>query len=159
MSTEPQDGPAGAMLARLEADAELVDVGRFTVDGNAARGKLARHQLADPNHFVLLLVEAAHLFPGCGGLDFELSDRQRRTTVRFHAVELPSTELRGCFDALFAAEADLEGEAAARLRGRRFLALALNAAMKLGVVILGSGTTWLRVDEHGMTPCRAPRGG
>ena len=155
---EGKDDPAGAMLARLEADAELVDVGRFTVDGTAARGKLARYLLANTNHFVLLLVEAGHLFPDCSGLDFELSDWRRRTTVRFHDVELPSTELHACFDALFAAEADLEGEAAARLRGRRFLALALNAAMTLGVVVLGSGTTWLRVDERGMTPCRAPRG-
>jgi hypothetical protein len=110
------------LIARLEADAEFVDAGAFTLEIGKAREKLAEYQLADPQRFVLMLVEAAHLLPGCTGISFEISDEITRAD--FEGVGLGADELRAMFDSLFVDVTDLDPHAAQRVRGHQRLALA-----------------------------------
>lgn len=50
------------LIAKLEAEAKLVDRGEFTMDDVAARTKLAQYRLAEPSDWICLVVEAANLF-------------------------------------------------------------------------------------------------
>lgn len=127
-STPPGD-VANALLVELEAGAHFVDAGNFTLDPRKAREKLAAHQLAEPDRFVLLLVEAAHLLRGCTGVAFTIGSRS--TKAVFEGVELRGDELHGCFDALFIDVGGLDPERARQIRGRQRLALALNTAIGL----------------------------
>jgi hypothetical protein len=120
---------ANALVAQLESEAAFVDAGSFTLDPRKAREKLAAHQLAEPERYVLLLVEAAHLLPNCMDVAFTIS--RGFTRVVFGGVELRGDELQSCFDALFIDVAGLEPERARRIRGRQRLALALNSALGL----------------------------
>jgi hypothetical protein len=129
--TEPDSTPASdvaiALVAQLESEADFVDAGSFTLDARKAREKLAAYQLAEPERFVLLLVEAAHLLPSCTGIAFTFDGDS--TKAVFHGVELAS--LDNCFDAMFIDVASLDPEHAREVRGRQRLALALNTALGL----------------------------
>jgi hypothetical protein len=125
----PRGDVANALVAQLESEAHLVDIGHFTLDPRKAREKLAAHQLAEPERYVLFLVEAAHLLPGCTSVAFTIE--RGATRVRFEGVELHIDELQGSFDALFVDVAGLDAESARRIRGRQRLALAINTALGL----------------------------
>jgi hypothetical protein len=131
--TEADSTPASdvaiALVAQLEAEANFVEAGRFTLDASKAREKLAAYQLAEPERFVLLLVEAAHLLPNCTGIAFTIDSNT--TKVIFQGVELRRDELHGCFDAMFIDITGLDPEKAREIRGRQRLALALNTALGL----------------------------
>ena len=51
------DDIAARLIAELAGEAEFIDGGGFTIDPEAARRKLADRQLADPDAWVLLVVE------------------------------------------------------------------------------------------------------
>jgi hypothetical protein len=125
----PASDVANVLVAQLEAEADFVEAGSFTLDASKAREKLAGYQLAEPERFVLLLVEAAHLLPNCTGVAFTIDNSS--TKVVFHGAELPDDELHGCFDAMFIDVAGLDPEQARTIRGRQCLALALNTALGL----------------------------
>jgi hypothetical protein len=128
--TEPDnDDAALALVSQLEAEARFVDAGKFTLDSHKAREKLAAYQLAEPERYVLFLVEAAHLLQSCTNVAFTIEDQLTR--VVFEGVELKRAELQGCFDALFVDVTELDPESARRLHGRQRLALAINAALGL----------------------------
>lgn len=120
---------AGALVARLEAGAQLVDRGRFTLDYNKARDKLAERRLAELDRFVLLLVELAHLLPGCTGVRFEISAYW--TQAQLGGVALTKAELHTIFDALFVDLSGLEPAEARRQQARQRLASAVDAALSL----------------------------
>jgi hypothetical protein len=123
---------ANVLISELEAEAHYVDAGSFTLDPRKAREKLAAYQLAEPDRFVLLMVEAAHLLHRCKGVAFTIDTRC--TKAVFEGVELCTSDLHGCFDALFIDVASLDPERARQMRGRQRLALALNTALGLGNV-------------------------
>ncbi|MFO7562086.1 MAG: hypothetical protein R6X02_05555 [Enhygromyxa sp.] len=148
-----------AIIAQLEAGHELVALGSFTLDVAAARDKLEDYRVADPHTFVLLLVEAAHLFPGCRGIEFEIGPT--RTTVSLREVVLDERELQTVLDAADASVAGLEPQAAARMRARQVLGLALITARQLPDVTieLGSSGADSQVVLTGKGPPQfAPRG-
>jgi hypothetical protein len=110
-------------LARgLAAGAEVLDESGFSIDHEQARAKLRQFQLPDPRRYVLLLVQAAvHL--GASRIDFEIDADDVR--VRFDGDPLLASDLERLYRCLFVHETD------ARSRGRRELAVAVNAAMAL----------------------------
>jgi hypothetical protein len=160
---EPDSTPAGdvaiALVAQLEAEADFVDAGSFTLDPRKAREKLAAYQLAEPERFVLLLVEAAHLLPNCTGVAFTIDSNT--TKVIFHGVELHRDELHGCFDAMFIDVTGLDPEQAREVRGRQRLALALNTALgvsdghvELTSMSAGQGSVHAVFDREGRVQTR-----
>jgi hypothetical protein len=144
---------AVGLAAQLEAEGRFVEAGAFTLDARKAREKLAAHQLAEPERYVLFLVEAAHLLPGCTGVAFTLDSGATR--VRFDGVELRGNELQGCFDALFIDVAGLDPDVARRMRGRQCLALAINTALglpdarvEMHSTIAGEGSVGVGLDAE-----------
>jgi hypothetical protein len=132
MTETDSPAPSGVtvdLVAQLEAEGQFVDEGSFTLDPRKAREKLAAHQLAEPERYLLFLDEAAHLLSGCTAVAFTI----RRGTMRavFEGVVLRGIELHGCFNALFVDATSLEPEAARRVLGCQRLALALNTALRL----------------------------
>ena len=120
---------ADALLAELEAGGELVGgEGRFTIDAGQARTKLRDYQLAEPEAYALLLVEAAVL-GGAAPIEIESSASGLRLWLG------PVAASRGELEQLFAAAfVDLEGVDEAEVRRRRVLqklAFACNAALRL----------------------------
>lgn len=130
MSEDRDQAPSQALIAQLERS-ELVAVGHFTLDAAAARDKLAAYRLSDPQAFVLWIVEAAHLFWGCTGVEFHHRDRARESEIRLRGVGLSSAELRGVLDAAGARFEGLEREQAARVRARQLLALVVGTFSSL----------------------------
>lgn len=113
---------AKRLTADLEAGGQLVAHGGFTLALEQARDKLAARRLADPQAFVLFLVEAAHLLPGCRGVTFEIG--ARGSTVVLDGVALTRARARSPLDALFDG-ADVDEP------GVRPLAVAINAMLGL----------------------------
>jgi hypothetical protein len=128
-NSTPASDAASALVTRLEAEAQFVDEGSFTLDPQKAREKLAAYQLAEPERYVLFLVEAAHLLPNCTNVAFTIDSVS--TQVVFDGVELRGDELEGCFDALFVDVDGHDPESARRIRARQRLALAINTALGL----------------------------
>jgi len=120
---------ASDLIASLEAGAEFVDRGRFTFALAQAHEKLAKFRLAEPQTFVLLLVEVAHLLPGCTGISFTF--KRSGTQVVLAGADLRGDELRSLFDALFLDLDELDSEAGRRGYARRQLASALITALEL----------------------------
>ena len=129
MDSDTSSPPTAGIVAALVDGVELVDDGVFTLDFAAARTKLADYRLDEPNRFVLLLVEAAHLFPECTSITFFIDNRETR--ARLHGVSLSDAELIGFLDAAFFEPEALLDDAARREAGRRMLAVALNGATVL----------------------------
>jgi len=137
------DDVASGLVAALEQGVELVDRGGFKLDLRQARAKLGAYQLDDPNRFVLLLVEAAHLLAGCRAIEFEFG---RRTWVRMLGVALDAEHIHQWFDPLLVGLAGRDADEVRHLRGRQRLAVALNAALELARVTVISTRT--AADEH-----------
>jgi hypothetical protein len=130
--TDERDSPSDVALAlvrELESEAELVDGGAFTFDLASARTKLAEFRLADPHAFVLLLVEAAHLLPGCSEIAFSIAADETR--VALVGTTLAAHELQSLFDTVFVDLGTIEPESRRRELGRQRLALAIDAALSL----------------------------
>jgi hypothetical protein len=145
----------GNLIAVLEADAELVDQGGFTFALAQAHEKLAKYRLAEPQAFVLLLVEVAHLLSSCTGISFEID--KGATRVILDGADLRGDEVRAVFDALFLDSQGLDPEAARRGHARRQLASALNTVLgspqrgrvELRSVLAGEYELRLRFDVIG----------
>jgi hypothetical protein len=127
-STPPSD-VASNLVNQLEAEAAFVDAGSFTLDSRKAREKLAAYRFAEPERFVLFLVEAAHLLPNCMGIVFTIDRWSTKVVLR--GVELRRHELQGCLGSLFLDVAGLDPERARTIRGHQRLGLAVNAALGL----------------------------
>ena len=115
--------PAPSAIALLEAEGELVvEQGQFTLDGTAARAKLADFRLADGHGWVLLVVEAANLLDATR-VQFDISNAVTRAAII--GAELERDELERIFDTVFADRGD------PRIQARRCLAIACDAAASL----------------------------
>lgn len=125
--------PIAEALARLVHDAELVGEGGFSVDGEAARRKLAERQQADPDAWLLLVLEAAEVI---GSLRVEIIDLFVGVRVRLigpGATELaPPASLEGLFDWMFDEVETLAPVERRRGRARQLFAYAINAASSSG---------------------------
>ena len=125
--------PIAEALARLVSEAELVDEGGFRVDGEAARRKLAERQLADPDAWLLLVLEAAEVI---GSLRVEIIDLFVGVRVRLigsGANELaPPASLERLFDWMFDEVESLPPVERRRGRARQLFAYAINAASTSG---------------------------
>ncbi|MFO7565341.1 MAG: hypothetical protein R6X02_22045 [Enhygromyxa sp.] len=123
---------AGSLIDALAGQGEHVDDGGFTLDPAAAYRKLRAHQLADPQEYLLLLVEAAWLAamgPKRGQIEITTG---RTITVVFSGVALAPGSLRELFAAVLGISSTLEDEALRRGRILRLLGLAANNALALG---------------------------
>jgi hypothetical protein len=89
--TDP-DSPGSQLIAALEAGGRFVDDGEFSVDIAAAAAKLGAFALANPDAWVLLLVEVASLLEATR-VDFELEPN--RTVVILAGVALTGAEIDG----------------------------------------------------------------
>lgn len=111
-----------AYVEALTRAGRRVVAGRFTLDEAKARAKLSSYQLVTPHHYVLELVQAAHLLGAtyitarAGGGWFEL---------RFDGAALTQQELGQLWGAAFAAYHD------DRERACRHLAIGVQAALGL----------------------------
>jgi hypothetical protein len=123
-----RDDVAAALIAELESDGEFIAHGRFTLDFAKARSKLASFSLEQPSKFLLLFVEAAHLFSDCTAVRFE--HERRATRVSFDGVALTPEQLRAPFDAVLADTDGLEPEQARRQQAIARIALAIETALR-----------------------------
>ena len=111
-------------LTRDEEETSLLDLvrtGRFTLD-SAAVLELRKHQLADPDHYVLPIVSAAILG---GAKSIDVGKRFRTCHLSFDGLPFTVEQLDGLLGSLFARSDD-------RARKRmRELAIGINAALGL----------------------------
>ena len=119
------------LLAELRAGGRVDSRGAFTLDREKARDKMQRFQLADPRHYLLLLVQAAVLKGARRiGLAIDADDVRLDHDGDPWSVE----DLEQLYNAMFARTADPAA------RARRELALGLNAAMAIA-------PRWLRLES------------
>lgn len=107
---------------------------------------LEPYRVAEPMRFVLLLVELAHLWPGCERIEFELERHHARVMV--HGVGLTVGRVRRCLDALLGEEG---AQAEVQLRAcRRLGAALLGAVESLGqrVSVITHAAESARLDLH-----------
>ncbi|PRQ01034.1 hypothetical protein ENSA5_27160 [Enhygromyxa salina] len=116
------------LLARLEAAGAVEARGGFSIDPEKAREKLRQYQLADPNRYVLLLVEAA-FSNGATSLEFEVDSDDLH--LRFDGSTFAYEQLENIYGALFTEVDELRPEDLARMRGLAQLAFAVNSAMAI----------------------------
>ena len=124
------DDIAARLIAELAGEAEFIDGGGFTIDPEAARRKLADRQLADPDAWVLLVVEAAEL----AGVDtVELRERAAGLSVWLHGDAArslaPADKLEELFSWVFTELDALTPDERRVARARQLLALGVNAAL------------------------------
>ena len=110
------------LVADLHADAPLDARGEFSLDAEKAREKLRKFQLAVPEHYVLLLVEAAAL-RGASLVDLMVDSDD--VYLRFDGDPFTAAELDDLYAAIFAESAS------PTIRARQRLAIAINAAMSM----------------------------
>lgn len=122
------DDVASRLIASLEAEAEIIDRGEFTIDETKARDKLRDHQLADPDAWVLLLVELASLL-GAKAIYFDYTEPER-TAVHFRSAPFAHEQLAEPLSGVFASvDAELAASEHARRRAWQKLAIAINALL------------------------------
>ncbi|MFV8755688.1 hypothetical protein ACNOYE_34485 [Nannocystaceae bacterium ST9] len=126
MSGTPSD-VANRLIASLEAGAEIVDRGEFTIDATKARDKLRDYQLADPDAWVLLVVELATLL-GAKAVYFDYTE-PRLTQIRFRSPGLAREELAEPLAGVFASTEAGRASERARRRAWQKLAIATNALL------------------------------
>ena len=125
----PSNELVAQLVDELDGDAQLVDAGEFTLDPAQARLKLREYQLADPNGYLLLLVEIARLAdPNRTSISFTLG---RPLVVEFESIELELDALEHLLGGVFRSRSGLRGEELRHARVMRLLGLALNAALAL----------------------------
>lgn len=119
---------ASRLIASLEAEAEIVDRGAFTIDQTKAREKLRDYQLADAHAWTLLVVELATLL-GAKAIYFDYTT-PRATKIHFRAPplasELLAEPLAGVFVSL---DDELAASERAARRAWQKLAIAINALL------------------------------
>lgn len=108
-----------SLLARFQAGSELDSHGQFTLDESQARRKMARFQLASPDEFLLLMVQAA-VAAGC-----------QSVAIAIEGVQI----------SLRAGEALLDGESLEQLEDFLFDAGPDNAAYQLLAVAMNAVET------------------
>jgi hypothetical protein len=123
-ASEPERDVASALVTSLIAGAEPVDEGHFTLDPAVALAKLRANQLVDPRDYLLLLVEAAYLVGGEGGIRITLG---RTTSAEFSGLALAP----GALSSLFSAALTGSRSADTATRVLQLLGLAANAALGL----------------------------
>ncbi len=126
MSAKPSD-VAERLIASLEAEAEMVDRGDFTIDQVKARDKLRDYQLADPNAWVLLVVELASLL-GAKAVYFDYTEPEL-TQVRFRSAGFEAPQLAEPLSGVFAATESGGVADRARRAAWQKLAIAMNALL------------------------------
>lgn len=119
---------ASRLIASLEAEAEIVDRGAFTIDQTKAREKLRDYQLADAHAWTLLVVELAALL-GAKAIYFDYTTPMA-TKIHFRAPplasELLAEPLAGVFVSL---DDELAASERAARRAWQKLAIAINALL------------------------------
>jgi hypothetical protein len=123
---QPSD-VAKSLIASLEAEAEMVDRGEFTIDQAKARDKLRDYQLVDPHAWVLLVVELASLL-GARAVYFDYTQPDR-TQVHFRSGGFAREQLAEPLSGVFAATQQGTSLERARRSAWQKLAIALNALL------------------------------
>jgi hypothetical protein len=119
---------ASRLIASLEAEAEIVDHGAFTIDQTKAREKLRDYQLADANAWTLLVVELATLL-GAKAIYFDYTTPMT-TKIHFRAPPLASEVLAEPLAGVFVSlDDDLAASSRAARRAWQKLAIAINALL------------------------------
>lgn len=108
-----------ALVAELSADGRVESAGSFTLDRDAARAKLARFRLHEPEEYVLALVRCAVL-KGATRIDITLDADDLR--LAFDGRPFALADFEELYGALFVGGTDPD------LRARRQLALGVGAA-------------------------------
>lgn len=126
MSGPPSDA-AERLIASLEAEAEIVDHGRFTIDQAKARDKLRDYQLVDPHAWVLLVVELAALL-GARAVYFDYTAPER-TQIHFRSGGLAREQLAEPLSGVFATTSGVGAAERARRSAWQKLAIAMNALL------------------------------
>lgn len=98
--SRPPSDVVDRLIASLEADAEMVDHGEFTIDQAKARDKLRDYQLADADAWVLLVVELAALL-GARAVYFDYTEPEQ-TQVRFRSRGFAREQLAEPLSGVFA---------------------------------------------------------
>jgi hypothetical protein len=120
------------LIASLAADGEVESKGEFTLDREKAKVKMRQFQLAEPDRYVLLLVQAA-ILKGAENIVFDIDTDDMR--MSFDGEPFSAADVDELYTSLFGGKRDRT------IRARRELAMALNAAMGLNprYVVLESG--------------------
>ncbi len=117
------------LIAQLATAGAVEAQGGFTIDPEKAREKLRQYQLADPQRYVLLLVEAA-VSSGATKLEFEIDSDDLH--LRFDGASFRYEQLENIYGSLFASTSgEVDVDELTRLRGLQQLAFAINSAMAL----------------------------
>lgn len=105
---------------------------QFELDREEARRKMQRFRLADPRHYILEWVQAAHLL---GATRILISQRAREISLRFDAEPLTPEDLLDLYAAAFAPRST------PREHALRHIALGLGAAqgLEFSLVLIESG--------------------
>ena len=129
------------LIGQLGAEGRLDSHAEFTLDPGKAREKMRQFQLATPQEYVLLLVQAATL-KGASRLEFEIDADDMHFS--FDGEPFTRDDLEQVFSSLFTRADTLD------VRARRELALGLNAAMALNPkfisVITENGQEGVRLE-------------
>ncbi len=121
---------AERLIASLEAEAEMVDHGAFTLDHAKAREKLREYQLVAPDFWVLLVVELAALL-GAKAVYFDYTE-PALTQVRFRCRGFGPAELGDPMSGVFVSTEGVGSIERSRRRAWQKLAIAYNALLGLG---------------------------
>ncbi len=129
------------LISGLSAAGAVESVGDFTLDRDKAREKMRQFQLAEPNRYVLELVQAAVL-KGATRIDFHIDADDMR--MRFDGRPFDRKDFEALYSSLFARMRNAENDA------RQHLAVGLNAAMALNPryvrVDSGQGDAGIRLE-------------
>lgn len=152
---ESENEVAKRLIGALEADAELVDRGGFTIDEQAARTKFARFRMSEPQAWLCLLVEAAGLL---GARSVEIVTGLDQVRVVFDGEPLAGDEVFSS-----AAESVSEPEGRSARAAQRKLAIAFNTLfdpLGVGAIVIESARGRVRLQHEGpaeRSSCAATR--
>lgn len=132
MRDEPKPDSVGdRLIAALEAEAKLVDEGRFSVDLGRAGAKLGQFALADPDAWTLLLVEVASLLDATR-IDFRYE--RDRLTVSIEPSSLARSDLDGLSAWALADESEHDNQRVRKQLALAYLALRARAVAQVAIV-------------------------
>jgi hypothetical protein len=132
VSGQPSD-VVERLIASLEADAEMIDHGEFTIDQGKARDKLRDYQLADADAWVLLVVELAALL-GARAVYFDYTE-PGQTQVRFRSRGFEREQLAEPLSGVFAARDGASPAERSRRTAWQKLAIACSALLGRATMI------------------------
>jgi hypothetical protein len=125
-------------LDAMRREGRLTATGEFGLDRKKAREKLQKYQLKDPHHYVLELVQAAHLL---GASRIAIAIDADEMEMVFDGEALRRDELEGLYDAAFSRRVD------ARAKALRHLAIGVTAARALEPSVLRVESS---LDDQGL---------